>query len=132
MNMKQLIAISLCVLMLIGFTACKQGPKYPNHPSPPPSNIELQDATGSVLLGEWTVKTSSTQFDTLIFYTDGSLEAHYGNNILGGVFTDDGTTVSITISSQVLSGAYTVDGDTVTIKAETGDMVLTKAVEAKE
>ena len=126
MNMKQLVAVLLCVLMLASFAACKTNDTQ--IPPAPQIPVELQDATGSVFLGEWSVKATATKFDHMIFNQEGSVEAGIGANSLGGVFTDDGTTLTITISGQVLSGTYKVEGNTITVTTANETLELTKIV----
>ncbi len=126
MNMKRFSALVVCLLMFASLAACKSNePSIPLTP-PPENNIELEDATGSPLLGEWTVTAQSANFTAMTFNQNGSLEVKYLKNILGGVFTDDGTTVNMTISGNTLTGTYTVDGDTITITTANDVLVLTK------
>ena len=126
MNMKRFAAALLCVLMLASFAACKSNPTYNELPTPPENTIQLEDATGSVLLGDWTVEAVASRITEISFHQDGSVVMVNNRNNLGGSFTDDGTTVAITISGQTLKGTYAVEGDKITITTDNDKLVLTK------
>ncbi len=122
MKYSRIAALLLCMLMLIVATACK--PKIEHIPTPaPPQAVE---ATDSVLIGTWAVSSGDINFDTLQFFENGTLQCKNGLSSIGGLFTDDGTTLALTISQQTLAGTYTIDGNTVTLITPDKTLVLTK------
>lgn len=124
MKCSRIAALLLCALMLMTVTACK--PNTNLTPTPAPAPPQAVEATDSKLIGTWAVSGDDINFDTLTFFESGSVQCKSGLTSIGGLFTDDGTTLTLTISQQTLAGTYTIDGNTVTFVTPDKTLVLTK------
>ncbi len=133
----------LCTLLLVctGLTACGNttDPETPadgtvttvpgdtNATATRPT-LQPVEATGSIFLGEWNVKSEKTAILKLTFEENGTVIITTENGALGGTFVQTGDDqLSISTSSSVMEGTFTVDGDTIVFTTANDTLTLTKA-----
>lgn len=135
--MKRILALACCALLMMTLSACgnehneHDGHNHGHVPTIPPvydSYVapEPQDATGSIFLGTWNVSAQKSIITKLVCNQNGTLKIFFDGSTLGGMFFDDGQTLTLHISQHVMSGPYVVNGDTITVTTKDDVLVLTK------
>ncbi len=134
--LKMVLLVCALALVCVGLTACNNDPANTDTPDTTESTIRttethptlnLVDATGSPLLGIWTVESEKTAITQLKFSEDGSAIITADNGVLGGTFVLEGDHLTIALTGSVMEGTATIEGDTVTFVTANDTLTLTKA-----
>lgn len=135
----KLAAIAVCVMLLCGaLCGCN---KTPDTTDTTPTTVAdatttdpvvtlptyvREDATGSALIGTWTVDSHGGTVTGLEFRKDGSVVVTMGDAQIGGGFVEDGAQVTLNVAGAPKVFTATFTGDVVTLENDTETWTLTK------